>query len=137
MRYDLGTILQLCEELGLSAIMRSDQRIDIGLGQGVTLYFQNADRDEDCLMGFLDVAWHTHGDVLFADAHGNSIELNYLDVLVGLSDGQVLVCELQSGGRAVDRLLIHSKYSDEFRHLRLDEQIVVRRAAIQAPDKQT
>jgi len=45
-----------------------------------------------------------------------------------LKEGQVLICELQKEGRVVDRSLIHSKYNDQFEHIRQDEQIVVRRA---------
>ena len=134
MRYELAAIRDLCREIGLSADPTTEEHIEIDLGGGAVLYFQNADREEDCLMGFLDVPWHTHDDIIFADAQGNNIGLDYLDLLVGLKEGQVLICELQKGGRVIDRYLIHSKYNDEFRYLEEGEQVIVRRAAASQPE---
>jgi len=51
MRYDLDLIYQLCGEIGLSARIVSAQRAEIDLGQGAILRFQNAEKDEDCLIG--------------------------------------------------------------------------------------
>ena len=134
MRYDLDAIRDLCREIGLSGKLVTEEHIEIDLGGGAVLYFQNADREEDCLMGFLDVPWHTHDDILFADAQGNSIEFDYLDLLVGLKEGQVLVCEIQKEARVVDRSLIHSKYNDEFRYLEEGAQVIVRRATASRPE---
>jgi hypothetical protein len=58
MRYDLELILTLCGEIGLPARLDAD-RAEGDPGQGAILCFQNAGRDEDCLIGFLGVAWHT------------------------------------------------------------------------------
>jgi hypothetical protein len=128
MRYDLDFVSQMCRECGLSARM-DDQRIEVDLGQGAILCFQNAVLDEDCLIGFLGTPWHYHGDCVFADARGYHVELDYLDIIVALKEGRVLVCERQVEGRTVDRWLIHSKYNDEFEYIQEGEQIVVRRAA--------
>ena len=97
---------------------------------GAVLCFQNAEREEDCLIGFLDTPWHTHDNLVFAGGRGYYIELNYLDLLTGLREGRVLVCEREVDGRTVDRWLIHSEYNDEFKYLEDDERIIVRRAAI-------
>jgi hypothetical protein len=43
MRYDLELIFQLCRELGLSARI-TDERVELDLGQGAVLCFQNAER---------------------------------------------------------------------------------------------
>lgn len=53
MRYDLDLIGTLCDEIGLSTRMKTDQRIEIDLGEDAILCFQNAAREEDCLIGFL------------------------------------------------------------------------------------
>lgn len=91
---------------------------------------RNADREEDCLIGFVDTPWHTHGDdLMFADANGNCVEINYLDLLTALKEGKVLVRELRKDGQIVDRALIHSKYNDEFEYLEVGEEVTVRRAA--------
>lgn len=103
MRYDINLIHQLCCEIGLSARIGTDQRVEVDLGEGAVLCFQNAESDEDCLIGFLDMPWHTHDGLMFADARGNCVELDYLDLVVGLKEGHVLICEQQVNSRIVDR----------------------------------
>lgn len=130
MRYDLELISQLCREVGLPARTEAGQRVDVDLGQDAILCFQNAEREEDCLIGFPDVPWHTHDNLMFADARGNCIELDYLNLLTCLKEGRVLVCEREVEGRTVDRWLVHSEYNDEFRYLEQGERIILRRATI-------
>ena len=130
MRYDLSLIYELCQEIGLSARLHPD-RVTVDVGRGAVLCFQNAEREEDCLIGFLDTPWHTHDDLSFVDARGYYIELNnYLDVVVGLMEGRLLICERVVDGRIIDRWLVHSEFNDEFRSLDQVEQIVVRRAVV-------
>jgi hypothetical protein len=128
MRYDLELITQLCREIGLSARTDPDQRVEVDLGQDAILCFQNAEREEDCRICFLGMPWHIHDNPTFANAHGY-IELDYLDLLTGLKDGRVLVCEREVDGRTVNRWLIHSEYNDEFKCLEVGERIIVRRTS--------
>jgi len=130
MRYDLDLIDQLCREIGLLVHMDIN-RVEIDLGRGAVLCFQNAEREQDCLIGFLGMPWHTHDNLMFADARSD-IELDYLDLLTGLKEGRVLVCDREVGGRTVDRWLVHNEYNDEFKYLEEGERIIVRRATIQA-----
>ena len=132
MRYDINVIHELCGEIGLSSRMEGDERVEIDLGLGAVLCFLNDEKDDDCLMGFLDVPWHTHGGMMFADAQGYFVELEYLDVVIGLKDGHVLVCELIVNDRVVDRWLTHYKCNDEFGYMEVGERIVVRRATLAA-----
>jgi hypothetical protein len=134
MRYELDLVNQLSREIGLPVRMGTDRRVEIDLGRGAVLCFQNAEREEDCLIGFLGMPWHTHHNLMFADARGNYIELDYLNLLTGLKEGRVLVCEREVEGRTVDRWLVHSEYIDEFKYLEEGERIIVRRATIQAAE---
>jgi hypothetical protein len=134
MRYDLDLVSQLCREIGFSASMNTDSRVEIDLGRGAVLCFQNEEREEDCLIGFLSMPWHTHDDLTFVDARGNYINLDYLNLLTGLKEGRVLVCEREMQGRTLDRWLVHSEYNDEFKYLEEGERIIVRRATIQAAE---
>ena len=158
MRYELDLIYELCREIGLSARMLAGrlryapyagcQRVEVDLGQGAVLCFQNSDHEPDCLIGFLTlgpcgaandnrnaedyefggVDWHTHFDHLtFTDARGYYVKLDYLDLVVGLKEGRILICEREVEGRTADRSLIHSEYAD-FRYHQEGERIVVRRA---------
>jgi hypothetical protein len=127
MRYDLDLVNQLCREIGLIVRADTDRRVEVDLGRDAVLCFQNAEREEDCLICFLGTPWHTHDNLMFADASGNCVELDYLNLLTGLKEGRVLVCELEVKGQTVDRWLIHCEYNDEFRYLKEDERIIVRR----------
>ena len=128
MRYDLNLVYDLCRETGFSVRMAGDQRVEVDLGQGAVLCFKNAEREEDSLIGFLGTAWHVHDRLVFVGARGHYVELDYLDLIVGLKEGRVLVCELEFESRTVDRWLTHSEYNDEFKQLEDGERIVVRRA---------
>src|SRR5262245_9719034 len=127
MRYDFELVSNLCSEIGLSA-QSSDQGVEIDLGAGAILKLLNAECEEDCLGGFPEFGWHFHDSLMFADAHGNSLECNYLNLLTGLADGSVLICEQVRHGRIFDRWLIHRDYSGEFSDLDKGDYIIVRRA---------
>ena len=134
-RYDLTLITQLCREIGFPARGEVGQTVEVNLGQDEILCFQNAEREEDCLIGFLGMPSHTHDDLMFAGGHGNHVELDYLNILTGLKDGRVLICEHEVKGRTVDRWLVHSEYNDEFKYLQEGERIIVRRAIISVTGK--
>jgi len=130
MRYDLDLVNQLCREIGLIVRLHNDHRIEVDLGRDAILCVENAEREEDCLIGFLGMPWHTHDNLMFGDAHGD-IELDYLDLLTGLKEGRVLVCEREVKGQTVDIWLVHSEYNDELKYLEEGERIIVRRATVQ------
>jgi hypothetical protein len=124
MRYDLNAAHLLCEEIGLRSTSSPDE-LHIELAEGVRLTLQNAEKDEDCLVGFQATPWHTHGNFMFADGRGNYVETDYLDVIAGLADGRVLVCERSKLGAVADRWLVHRDYNDEFKYMEPGEHIAV------------
>jgi len=127
MRYDFDLVQQLCLELGFSAI-RNDDAVEIQLGHGAVLCFINYEKEEDCLIGFRESEWHFHGTIEFCGSRGYHIEMDYLDILIGLKDGKVLICEQWKKGVLTERSLVHSEFNDEFKYLEADEEIRVRRA---------
>jgi hypothetical protein len=131
MRYDFDTITEHCRELGLRVEARTSNAVAIELEKGVALVFINAEREEDSLVGFEDGAWHYHEDLMCSDRHGFHIELGYLDVLTGLADGSVLLCEEWVHGALRDRSLVHRDYVDEFRCMEEGEEIRIRRVQVQ------
>ncbi|WP_420964726.1 hypothetical protein [Bradyrhizobium sp. B120] len=131
MRYDFALVSQLCREIGMIVRLHNDHRVEVDLGRDAILCFQNAEREEDCLIGFLGMPWHVHDNLMFADARGNYIELDYLDLLTGLKEGSVLVCEREVKGRTVDIWPVHSEYNDELKFLEEGERIIVRRATVE------
>lgn len=128
MRFDLGLIYELCCETELAARAVDGKEVMIDLGEGAILTFENAKGCVDeCLAGFRDTPSHVHGNFEFLDEGGNYIELDYLELVSGLSDGRILICERHMNGRLSDRWLIHRDHNDEFKHMELNESIVVRR----------
>jgi hypothetical protein len=92
MSYDLNLVQQLCREIGLSAQTIDIHHLGVDLGEGAVLRFQNAQSEEDCLVGFpADVrgkyAWHIHDPIQFGD-HRGYIQLCYLDLIVALKEGR-------------------------------------------------
>jgi len=128
MRYDLDLANVVCSEQGFPIVQARD-RLEVSLSKDAVLCIQNCEREEDCLIGFKDTPWHTHNDFMFVDPRGRYTEMSYLDVLAGLGDGSILVCELRSLGAIEDRWLIHREYNDEYTNMQLSDQIVVFRAA--------
>lgn len=136
MAYDLKIIQELCEELGFPCSVETDNGIDVRVGSDATLCFRNAEDDNDSLAGFAGTPSHTHGSFDFTDARGYFEELDYLDVLLGLKDGRVLICERWKQGTLQDRWLVHYKCNDEFGYLEVDEQIVIWRAVADLKDSE-
>jgi hypothetical protein len=126
MRFDLAMVCELCDEVGLHCVRRSSDEVAVHLESGVTLLFQNAPNEDDCLVGFEGAQWHTHDGLRCSDRHGFYIELSYLDLVSGLADGTVLVCELRVRGALADRWLVHADFVDEFRHLQDGDEIRIR-----------
>jgi hypothetical protein len=89
MRYDLDLVLRYCEEIGLHSELSTPNALAIELAEDVRLIFQNAEHDDDCLVGFNGTPSHTHGDFTFVDGRGHYVEMDYLDVIAGLADGRI------------------------------------------------
>jgi hypothetical protein len=104
--------------------------LEVHLGNGAVLCLENGENDECGLMGFPGTLWHVHGDgdLTFGGPWGRYIELDILNLLNGLRDGTVLICEHHSEGKLVDRWLTRNEYNDEFKYLPPGDSIIVRRA---------
>jgi len=126
MRYEADLIQELCRSLGFPTAAVPDG-VDVELDDGAVLEFVNADREDDSLVGFEGGQWHFHGDLVCSDGR-SKVELGYLDLLTGLADGTVLICESWVGGELRDRSLVHRDLVDGFRFLEPGEEIRFRRA---------
>ena len=126
MQYDLPSIADLCEAFGFAIAHRDATSLSITVSTDVRLLFCNDDAD-DCLIGFVGTPWHAHGDIVLASRQA-SIELSAVDVVAGLADGQVLICEGWSAGQLQDRWLVHRDVFDGQRLLEPDAELRLRRA---------
>jgi hypothetical protein len=130
MCYDLKLIHELCQELGFRSSVRTGELLAIELSGDCVLVFQNAEREDDCLVAFEGTPWHTHDAFVFDDGRGYYTEMDYLDVVSGLKDGRILVCERWLAERLVDRWLIHRDFNDEYKHMDTGEEVRVYRAEV-------
>lgn len=128
MLFDLSLISELCGDLGVNSVQRSVNEVVVCLEPGVNLLFQNFPEEDDCLIGFEGTQWHTHNNLTCSARDGRYVELTYLDIVSGLTDGTLLICELWVRGKLTDRWLVHREYVDEFKHLQNGEEIRVRSA---------
>lgn len=126
MLIDLDLVSELCEEVGLPCEQRSADELALDVEPGTVLLFRNYPGEDDNLVGFDGTQWHTHDCLMCSDRHGYHIDLTYLDLVSGLADGSVLICEQWVGGALSDRWLVHRDFVDEFRYLRDGEEIRVR-----------
>ena len=126
MRLDLDQVSELCKEVGLPCEQRSADEVALEVEPGAVLLFRNYPGEDDNLVGFEGTEWHTHDGLMCSDRHGYHIELTYLDLVSGLADGSMLVCELWVGASLSDRWLVHRDFVDEFGHMRDGEEIRIR-----------
>ena len=115
----------LCDETGLRNLSHPDE-LAIELAQGVLLIFRNSEQN-DCLVGFPETPWHAHGNLIFVDGRGNCVEMDCLDLIAGLADGRILVCERSKRGAVAiaDRWLIHKDFNGNLPILEPGESITV------------
>lgn len=97
---------ELARELGFRVERRGADEIALPLGGGAVLLFANLE-GEDCLVGFDGGTWHGHGEVMFMCDRDRYVELDALDIVIGLEDGTMLVCEEWREVVCVDRWLVH------------------------------
>lgn len=89
--------------------------------------FYDAEEKDDAMAGL--GAPHWHGDLsLFVEPGHSPAEFNCLDVVAGIKDGSLLVCETWRKGVLHGRELVHRDFVDEFRWIPEGEEIRIRRA---------
>jgi hypothetical protein len=132
MAYDLQAVQASCARLRLSSRL-SENQVEVDCGPGAVLCIVNSPDDSDSLIGFQGTPWHTHGDLMFNDAAGLYVEMKLDELLAGLANGQVLICELWRDGTLHDRYLAHARLNDELLYVQPGEELRFFRAATRPP----
>jgi hypothetical protein len=128
--YDLDLVETLSENLVRIGFLREADRVEIEFQPGMVLCFVNHPRDPESLIGFKGTPWHVHGAFKFMDKDYNYIEMDYGDMILGLTEGTVLVCERWHQGQLINRWLTHIEYSDEFGNLKYTDELRFKRLAV-------
>lgn len=107
-----------------------ENSVRIDLGSSVSMEFVNWPNKDDCLLGFSDTGWHTHGDLLLVTRDHHERSFDQMDVVAGLANGNLLIFEKWSNGLIEDRELVLPDFdiSEEFEFSQQIE-IRVRRAS--------
>lgn len=130
MSIDLAMVAQLGSEMGLAVNDVPPHQVDLVLEPGVVLVFRNLPESSDSLVGFEGFGWHFHGDLPCSDKRGRCVELSYLDIITGLADGSVLLCESVQDGQIRERCLVHRDYFDEIGPMEVGQEVRVRRIKV-------
>jgi hypothetical protein len=91
MAYRLDEIIAFCEELGFESKRVDDNRIEVDLSPDGTLVFMNIPEENDTFLGFEGTPWHGHDKLTFLIGESSYIELDELEVLLGIQSGEILV----------------------------------------------
>lgn len=108
--YDFELIEEFCAEVGYLTNYKNPETFVVSLGEDIELTFFNSEKEDNCLVQFNVSDWHEHEPFIFDNYRDHCLELDYLDVLKGLAEGQIFVCDRISNGEVVERSLIHKTH---------------------------
>ena len=128
MHYDLDTLEDFCRELGFVCSRISADTLEISILDDIILEFMNL-KNEDSLIGFKDMPWHFHDKLELGIGENSYIELDELDILQGLKDGDILIVEEYLNGTLNDRLLAHKKEKVDVQYIQAGEEVRIRSVA--------
>jgi hypothetical protein len=116
-RYRLEELALAASEAGF-APRRSDLNcLEIPIAQAVVLVFANLVDEADTLVGFDGTPWHSHGVVQFMTGSDSYVECDELELLAGLTSGDLLVVSLYRGDTLCDRWIAHRLDASDLRDI--------------------
>ncbi len=130
--YRLDKLTEVAAELGFRAV-RDGDRVDVSLtkddvvkdsAKDIVLSFHNLVEQGDTLVGFVGTPWHAHGVMTFS-TDDSYVELDELELLLGLAVGDVLVVSLYVEGDMRDRWLCHRQEHFSLEHMVPGEELRV------------
>lgn len=65
MKYDFNFLEDYFKDYNVTINIDGDTSFKITLDQEVTIYFQNAENEDDSLIAFVNGEWHCHDDIIF------------------------------------------------------------------------
>jgi len=128
MPYDLTAIESYCHSERLRLERPSSEEVRVHVCQGSQLCFANTERGTDTYVGFIDSAWHSHGDLMLMTGPDTCVELDPIGVLAGLKSGELLIATQYVGGKIKDRWIFHRKEEQDFQYMEPSESICVQKA---------
>ena len=129
MGYDIDAIARECTRVGIQVSARTKDEIKLDLGGGAILVFAND--STGWISYFEESDGHWHGDLEFELSDPpRFLHIPYLQAIEALANGQVLIAEFHYP-RRTDRRLMYYQCDSLTERLEVDEELRIRRAAIQ------
>ena len=127
MQYRLQELAALASEMGLNTIEVDETRLDIVLWDTCRLAFCNLEAEQDTLVGFDGTPWHAHGTVQFLTGERTHMEVDELELLIGIGTGELVVVSSYAGDVLKDRWLAHKNEPfDDVKWMKPGEELRVR-----------
>ncbi|MEZ4712687.1 MAG: hypothetical protein R3A44_36205 [Caldilineaceae bacterium] len=127
MYYDLDALMELSDELGFNPCRMSHDVLEVIISDGIILCFENLRDKEDTMFGFKGTSWHSHGKLVLMVDNISFVELDELDILMGLKNGDLLIIERYLNERLEDRWLSHQRHAVNVEYMQIGEEIRIRR----------
>ncbi len=129
MYYDLDILEELSHELGFASNRISSDNLEITLVDDIVLVYRNLRDEEDTVSGIKGTPSHTHGKLILMTGDSTYIELDELDVLQGINNGDILINERYINKELSDRWLSHKKEKMDLKYIQPGEELRIRRLA--------
>lgn len=127
MKLELDIIAGLTKDLGFSSRFGNLNELEIEMSPGIIFIFKNIENEDDNAFGFQDTPWHSHDKLSLMVGDDSYIELNDIEIIVGIKEGNVLLCEQYVNGILTDRWLRHKNEKDDNKYIEAGEEIRIRR----------
>jgi len=123
--YRLDELAEVCTELGIESCRVDEDRLDVLIRPDWALAFCNLLETQDTLVGFDGTPWHAHGIVHFGCGSNSYIKLDELEIVLGLSCGELLVVSSHTNGVVTDRWLTHRDEPLSLKYAQPGEELTV------------
>jgi len=129
MYYDLDNLEELSHDLGFASDRVSTDNLEIILLDDIVLVYRNLRDEEDTVSGIKGTPLHTHGKLTLMTGDSTYIELDELDVLQGIKNGDILINERYIDKELSDRWLSHKEEKMDLKYIQPGEELRVKRLA--------
>lgn len=134
MSYDLQAVEMACREYGFPYVWLSDCEMEIEICPPWTpLVVANTDGGKDTYLGFKELPWHSHGNLLLIVSDTAHIEYFPEELIEAIASGDVLVVSQFLGDELNDRWLVHRDEKQDVRYLEPTEELRICRLSQRHP----
>lgn len=99
MKLELEIIAEFAKELGFVCKFDNPNQINIEFSPGIIFVFENIENEDDNVFGFQGTPWHSHDKLILTTENNSYIELKDIEIIEGIQDGTILLCEQYQSGR--------------------------------------